>query len=103
MNKINKRRRRRAKMIRHKNRITVAGILTDCAAEQGDARRIVDIKCNRHGVISSHGDFLIASIVIPPARYKETGTGEAAVRVRRKLDHHKIKVKLFRLLKWMTL
>ena len=103
MGKINKIRHRLAKMRRRKNKITVAGILTDCAATQSDSRRIVDIKCNRHGIISSHGDYLVASIVIPPAQYKDTGTGEAAVRVRRKLDHHKIKVKLFRLLKEMNL
>ncbi len=103
MTNAKKRARRHAKMIRHKNKITIAGIVTDCAAAQLDSRVIIDIKANAAGKITSHGDYLVGSIVIPPARYKITGTGDNAVRVKRHLNHHQIRAKLFSLAKGMQI
>lgn len=97
-----KKHRRRARMIRHKNKITIAGILTDCAEAQADEQVIIDIKATRAGKISKHGDYLIGSIIIPPARYKTVGTGEAAKRVKRHLNHHKLRTRLFALARGMV-
>ncbi|MDO5116013.1 MAG: hypothetical protein Q4D58_07965 [Synergistaceae bacterium] len=57
--------------------LSIGGISIDLAAEQEDAQNIIDICANEKGeIVRGMNRAYAANILIPPAEYTQTATGE---------------------------
>jgi len=51
--------------------VTVAGVVIDCAARQGDSQQVIDIRCQEGTAQEGGGGYQLASVRIPPRQYQE--------------------------------